>query len=72
MHLSRAIAIACLTILKWMLRLVALLLVMLVVRQYFLGPNGGVSSIQLSFLAAGSLIGAWLCGYLSLRFERGS
>ena len=72
MHFSRAIAMACLTALKWMLWLVALLLVVLIIRQHFLGPNGGVSMMQLFWLATSAVIGGWVCGMLAHRFEQGN
>ncbi|MBY0612303.1 MAG: hypothetical protein K2P80_08960 [Beijerinckiaceae bacterium] len=69
MPLSRAIIIACLTALKWLLWLVAVLLVLLMLRQHFLGPNGGVTMMQLFWLTAGSVIGGWTCGFMASRFE---
>ncbi len=71
MLLSRAITIACLTVLKWLLWIVAILLCLLIARQYFLGPNGGASMGQLLLLSLAAAIFGWGSGYLAMRVERG-
>lgn len=70
MIIARAVATACLTVLKWMLWLVAVLLLLLIVTQYFRGEEVQVQA-QLTGAAVAGAIG-WLCGYLAGRFARGA
>ena len=69
MPFSRAIVVGCLTALKWLLWLVAALLVLLMVRMRFLGPNGSVTMMQLFWLTTGAVIGGWSCGFMASRFD---
>ncbi len=68
MLLSRAVAIACLTVLKWLLWITGGLLVILALKQYFgLDASGVVKSV---LLGAGSFLVGWVCKILAARFER--
>lgn len=71
MLLSRAIIIACLTVLKYLFWLVTILLGLLIIRQYFLGPNGGASMLQLFELSMAAFVSGWVCRFFARRFERG-
>ena len=69
MIIARTVAMACLTALKWMLWLVAALLLILIVAQYFRGEE---VQFQAQLIGAGVAGGfGWLCGYLAGRFARG-
>jgi hypothetical protein len=69
MIIARAVATACLTVLKWMLWLVAALLLLLIVAQYFRGEEVQVQAQLTGAAVAGGF--GWLCGYLASRFARG-
>lgn len=70
MIIARAVAVACLTVLKWMLWLVAVLLIALIVAQYFRGEEMDPLKQMLGAGVAG-LFGA-ACGYLAERFRKGA
>ncbi len=71
MFMSRAVAVACLTVLKWLLFVMGALLVILALKQYFVADAGG-DVIRTSIASLASLAVGWICGRLSTRFERGS
>lgn len=69
MIIARSVAAACLTVLKWMLWLVACLLLVLTFAQYLRGEAIG---FQAQGTGAALAVGfGWLCGYLAGRFARG-
>ncbi len=71
MHLSRAVAIACLTVLKWLLWIMGGLLVIMAAKQQFIaGADGDVGKTML--LGTGVLASGWVCKILAARFERGA
>jgi hypothetical protein len=70
MIIARSVATVCLTVLKWMLWLVAALLLMLIVAQYFRGEEVQVQAQLTGAVVAGGF--GWLCGYLAGRFARGA
>jgi hypothetical protein len=71
MHMSRAVAVACLTVLKWLLWIMGGLLVILAVKQqFFVDMPSDVSKTVL--LGLGSLISGFVCKILAARFERGA
>jgi hypothetical protein len=71
MHMSRAVAVACLTVLKWLLWIMGGLLVILAVKQqFFVDMPSDVSKTVL--LGLGSLISGFVCEILAARFERGA
>jgi quinol-cytochrome oxidoreductase complex cytochrome b subunit len=71
MHMSRAVAVACLTVLKWLLWIMGVLLVILAVKQqFFVDMPSDVSKTVL--LGLGSLLSGFICKILAARFERGA
>ena len=70
MLLSRAVAIACLTVLKWLLWIMGGLLVILALKQYFNAEASGL--VKTLLLGAGSFLIGWVCKILAARFERGA
>ena len=71
MHMSRAVAIACLTVLKWLLWIMGGLLIILAAKQqFFLDVPSDVSKTFL--LGIGSLGSGFACKILAARFERGA
>ncbi len=71
MPMSRAVAIACLTVLKYLLWVMGGLLVILAIKQWASGADGG-PPLQPLLLGAASIVGGWVSGYVASRFERGS
>ena len=70
MLLSRAVAIACLTVLKWLLWIMGGLLIIMALKQYFgVDVNGVVKTV---LLGSGSVFAGWVCKILAARFERGA
>ena len=59
--IATAVAVGCLTVLRWLLWLAATLLVVLIVVQYFRGDQdqrpASIALIALGFVAAGCLSG---------------
>lgn len=70
MLIARAVASACLIVLKWMLWLVAVLLLVLILAQYLRGEPGEALK-QMTGAGVAAAMG-WLCGYLSKRFSLGA
>lgn len=70
MIIARAVAVACLTVLKWMLWLVAVLLLVLIVAQYLRAEEGEPLRQLLGAGIAGVFGG--VCGYLAERFRQGA
>jgi hypothetical protein len=71
MHMSRAVAIACLTVLKWLLWIMGGLLVILAAKQQFIvDVPSDVSKTVL--LGIGSLTSGFICKFLAARFDRGA
>lgn len=71
MHMSRAVAVACLTVLKWLLWIMGGLLIVLAAKQQFImDVPSDVSKTVL--LGVGSLISGFVSKILAERFERGA
>lgn len=65
----RAVLIACLTMLRWLLFVVAALMLILLVVQHIRG-EAAAAPLSLGLGAVGMAAGGWLCGVASAWFER--
>ncbi|MBN8941742.1 MAG: hypothetical protein J0H01_19705 [Rhizobiales bacterium] len=70
MIITRAIAIACLTVFAWLLWVAAGLFCILLAMGWHSG-DPPLKLIYLSVLAAGALVGGIVCRYLAARIEGG-
>lgn len=68
MLISRAVAIACLTVFGWMLWALTVLLVVYLAMGWRSG-DPGFKLIYLAVMAAGFLVGGFLCRWLARRIE---
>ncbi len=71
MLLSRTVAIACLTVLKWLLWIMGSLLVIMAAKQQFIADQSD-DIRKTMLLGAGVLGSGWVCKILAARFERGA